>query len=197
MIFDDHDVHDDWNISWVWVARCAAQPWWDERITGAFMSYWIYQHLGNLAPPELAEEPPVAARRRRRRSAGRCCASSRAQADRESAASRWAFYRDFGRSRLVVVDSRAARVLADGRRDMVDDEEWEWIVEHGRGAFDHLVIASTLPVFLLARDPPPGGVERGGLRRGAGAGSPRVWARSCAARSTSSTGRRSSGRSSG
>ena len=42
-------------------------------------------------------------------------------ADREPAASRFAFHRDFGRSRLVVIDSRAARVLADGRRDMVDD----------------------------------------------------------------------------
>ena len=31
---------------------------------------------------------------------------------------------------------------------MVDEEEWQWIVDHSRGAFDHLVIASTLPVFL-------------------------------------------------
>ena len=53
--------------------------------------------------------------------------------DRESAASRWAYYRDFGRSRLLVIDSRAARVLADGHRDMVDADEWDWIVEHARG----------------------------------------------------------------
>ncbi len=31
---------------------------------------------------------------------------------------------------------------------MVDEDEWQWIVEHSRGSFDHLVIASTLPVFL-------------------------------------------------
>jgi hypothetical protein len=31
---------------------------------------------------------------------------------------------------------------------MVDDEEWAWIVEHSRGEFDHLVVASTLPIFL-------------------------------------------------
>ena len=68
--------------------------------------------------------------------------------DRESAASRWAFYRDFGDTRLLVLDSRAARVLSDNRRQMIDDEEWDWIVEHSTGAFDHLVIASTLPVFL-------------------------------------------------
>jgi hypothetical protein len=68
--------------------------------------------------------------------------------DRESAASRWAFYRDFGDTRLLVLDSRAARVLSDGRRQMIDDEEWDWIVDHSRGAFDHLIVASTLPVFM-------------------------------------------------
>src|SRR4029077_9096894 len=56
MIFDDHDVNDDWNISREWVQEMREQPWWDERITGAFMAYWLYQHLGNLSPPELAEE---------------------------------------------------------------------------------------------------------------------------------------------
>ncbi len=56
MIFDDHDVTDDWNISESWVAEMRARPWWEERITGAFMAYWVYQHLGNLSPPELAEE---------------------------------------------------------------------------------------------------------------------------------------------
>ena len=31
---------------------------------------------------------------------------------------------------------------------MIDEEEWNWIVDHARGEFDHLVIASTLPVFM-------------------------------------------------
>ena len=56
MIFDDHDVNDDWNISDAWVEEMRGLPWWDDRITGAFMSYWLYQHIGNLSPPELAEE---------------------------------------------------------------------------------------------------------------------------------------------
>jgi hypothetical protein len=47
-----------------------------------------------------------------------------------------------------VIDSRAARVLDEQRRDMIDEEEWNWIVDHARGEFDHLVIASTLPVFM-------------------------------------------------
>jgi hypothetical protein len=149
MIFDDHDVHDDWNISAAWVRDMREQPWWHERITGAFMAYWIYQHLGNLAPPELAEERLLREVYEQREDAGPRLRSFAQAVDHETTASRFAFHRDFGDSRLVVVDSRAARVLARGRRAMVDAEEWQWIVEHARGGYDHLVIASTLPVFML------------------------------------------------
>ena len=147
MIFDDHDVHDDWNISEDWVREMRATGWWDERIVGAFMSYWIYQHVGNLAPPELAEEPLLAGLIEDQDGGPRLRRFARA-IDRDTAASRFAFHRDFGQTRLVVVDSRAARVLADGRREMVDADEWQWIAEHARGAYDHLIIASTLPVFM-------------------------------------------------
>ena len=145
MIFDDHDVNDDWNISSSWVGEMRAQPWWDDRITGAFMAYWIYQHLGNLSPPELAEEDLLRLVQSDEDAGPRLRREAR-KWDRESAASRWAYYRDFGESRLLVIDSRAARVLTNGR-EMVDDDEWDWIVEHSLGTFDHLVIASTLPVF--------------------------------------------------
>jgi hypothetical protein len=148
MIFDDHDVHDDWNISAAWVRDMRATSWWEERISGAFMSYWIYQHLGNLSPPELAEEA-LLAQVYASDDAGPTLRRFAHAKDRETTSSRFAYYRDFGRSRLVVVDSRAARVLDEGRRDMVDAGEWEWIVEHARGAYDHLIIASTLPVFML------------------------------------------------
>jgi hypothetical protein len=148
MIFDDHDVHDDWNISEAWVRDMRAKPWWEARISGAFVSYWIYQHLGNLAPPELAEEPVLAALYKTD-DGGPALRRFAHTKDRETTASRFAFHRDFGRSRLVVVDSRAARVLTEGRRDMVDAEEWAWIVENARGPYDHLIIASTLPVFML------------------------------------------------
>jgi hypothetical protein len=56
MIFDDHEVIDDWNISAAWKREMTARPWWAERIAGAFMSYWLYQHLGNLSPSELRED---------------------------------------------------------------------------------------------------------------------------------------------
>jgi PhoD-like phosphatase len=147
MIFDDHDVNDDWNISASWVGEMRAEPWWDARITGAFMSYWLYQHLGNLSPPQLAEEELLPLVRTDADAGPRLREAAR-HWDRESAHSRWAYYRDFGDSRLLVIDSRAARVLDEHRREMIDEEEWNWIVDHSRGEFDHLVIASTLPVFM-------------------------------------------------
>jgi PhoD-like phosphatase len=150
MIFDDHDVRDDWNISQSWIEEMRARPWWHRRITGAFMAYWLYQHIGNLSPPELAEESLLEAMRTDPDGGPRLHASAE-RWDRESAAARWAYYRDFGRSRLLVIDSRAARVVVEGRRDMIDAEEWEWIAEHAHGSFDHLILATTLPVFL-----PPG-----------------------------------------
>jgi phosphodiesterase/alkaline phosphatase D-like protein len=54
MIFDDHDVRDDWNISAAWRDRITSQPWWPERICGALASYWVYQHIGNLSPRRRA-----------------------------------------------------------------------------------------------------------------------------------------------
>ncbi len=148
MIFDDHDVHDDWNISWAWVDEMRALPWWDERIIGAFMSYWVYQHLGNLSPPELAEEALYAQLRGGRATPARGCARSRTwpTASRPRAAGRSTAT---SATRASWSSTPARRACSPtGRRDMVDDEEWDWIVEHARGDFDHLMIASTLPVFM-------------------------------------------------
>jgi hypothetical protein len=147
MIFDDHEVSDDWNISRAWVEEMRLLPWWDDRITSAFMAYWVYQHLGNLSPPELAEESTYAEVQQTDHDAGPRLREHARRWDRETASSRWAFHRDFGRSRVLVIDSRAARVLTDDRRDMVDAGEWAWIEDHASGDLDHLVIATTLPAF--------------------------------------------------
>lgn len=39
MIFDDHDVSDDWNTSAGWQARMRATPWWRERVLSGLISY--------------------------------------------------------------------------------------------------------------------------------------------------------------
>ena len=148
MIFDDHDVHDDWNISWQWVKRMRAKPWWEERIAGAFMSYWIYQHLGNLSPRQLAESE-LLTRARAAEDAGPLLRDFALRADRERKGKRWSFCRDFGKTRLLAIDCRAGRVLEDERRSMLDDEEWAWLREQAEGEFDHLLLGMSDP-YLLA-----------------------------------------------
>src|SRR5215208_6180108 len=147
MIFDDHDVHDDWNTSEAWVRKMRSKAWWEERIVGAFMSYWIYQHLGNLSPKEL-EEDGLFRRVREAKDATRLLREFAYRADREVAGTRWSFYRDFGNVRLIMMDSRAGRVLDEGKRSMLDDAEWSWIEEKATGDFDHLLFGTSLPVLL-------------------------------------------------
>jgi PhoD-like phosphatase len=147
MIFDDHDVHDDWNSSAWWVAQMREQEWWKKRITAAFMSYWLYQHLGNLSPEDAAEDETYT-RVRAADDAGTVLREFALRADRETAGTRWSYHRDFGPTRLVVMDSRAGRQFEHGRREMVDDEEWARIVDLCSGEFDHLLLASSLPLFL-------------------------------------------------
>jgi len=149
MIFDDHDVNDDWNISHSWVQGMRAKPWWQQRIVGAFMSYWVYQHLGNLSPSELNEDALFAQMDDgRHEDFGRRLREFAMQADNCPDSYRWSFCRDFGDVRLVVVDSRAGRMLASDRRDMPDENEWRWLESKGSGDFRHLLIGTSLPGFM-------------------------------------------------
>ncbi len=148
MIFDDHDVHDDWNASDAWLQEMRATDWWDEHIIGALSSYWIYQHAGNLSPEEQ-DADGLLARVQEAGDAGEILREFACGADRERGGSRWSYHRDIGRTRLVMIDSRAGRVLEEGKRSMLDEGEWKWIEEHATGGFDHLLLATSLP-WLLA-----------------------------------------------
>ncbi|MEH0544058.1 alkaline phosphatase D family protein [Streptomyces sp. B21-105] len=150
MVFDDHDVIDDWNTSAAWVTDMRATAWWHERVLSGLMSYWVHQHLGNLSPAELAADPLYAAVR----DAPDGTDVLRAFADRadtDPASVRWSYRRDFGRVRLLIVDSRAARVLDESRRAMLDEGERAWLraqVLDRPGSYDHLLVGSSLPWLL-------------------------------------------------
>ena len=154
MIFDDHDIRDDWNTSWTWRRQMEATSWWHRRIVGGLASYWVYQHLGNLSraerdrdalwqrvvthdgPDELDLSGELDAFADR--------------ADRQPDSYRWSFARDLGdRVRLVVVDSRAARVLQPENRSILDPTEMGWLDERMQGGVEHLLVGTSLP-FLLA-----------------------------------------------
>jgi hypothetical protein len=148
MLWDDHDMSDDWNISRSWLQEMRQRSWWHRRAVGCIASYWIYQHLGNLSPRELAESD-LYARVRGNQHAGEELFEWASEIDSTGSGTRWSFCRDFGRTRAIFIDSRAGRVLEEDRRAIVDKEEWDWISAQAEGDFDHLLIATTVP-FLLS-----------------------------------------------
>ena len=154
MIFDDHDIRDDWNTSWSWRREMEATSWWHERIVGGLASYWVYQHLGNLGPDERAEDP-LWRRIRDHDGPDELDITERLEeladnADQQPDCYRWSFSRDFDtQARLVVVDSRAARVLEPEERSILDPAEMEWLDGQMTGGFEHLIIGTSLP-FLMA-----------------------------------------------
>ncbi|MEU0145769.1 alkaline phosphatase D family protein [Streptomyces sp. NPDC006288] len=150
MIFDDHDVIDDWNTSAAWLRDMRGTPWWHERIVSGLMSYWVYQHLGNLSPDAL-EADPVYAAVRAAPDGTETLREHAAAADADPALTRWSYRRDFGRVRLLMVDTRAARVLDEQRRSILGDEEARWLREEvlaDRESCDHLLIGTSLPWLL-------------------------------------------------
>jgi PhoD-like phosphatase len=155
MIFDDHEMIDDWNISDAWIRNIRATDWWQDHVIGGLMTYWLYQHLGNLSPEAIRSEGLLDAI---------VLADDGADVLRDWAMRSekytpnddnysFSFIRDLGRVRLVMVDSRKARVLDPGERRMVDDEEWNWVVDACNADVDHLLIGTSLPVFV------PGGLH--------------------------------------
>jgi hypothetical protein len=49
---------------------------------------------------------------------------------------------------VVVIDSRAGRVVGDGQRLMVNEAEWQWVTESVSGDWDHVVLATSVPLLL-------------------------------------------------
>ena len=196
MIFDDHDVHDDWNISAAWVEEMRAAAGGTSTssaradvatgststsATSRPASSTTTSCSGRCAAADDGAADP--ARVRLRADRGRPTAAAGATAATSAAPGSWS------------IDSRAGRVLDEGQRSMVDEEEWDWIDEHATRrlrppAARHL---AAVPARAAACT-----TSRPGTRRSAaapGAGSPRARARSCAAPSTSSTGPPSTSRS--
>ncbi len=157
MIFDDHEMIDDWNTSAAWREQITRKPWWQGRITGGLVSYWVYQHLGNLSPQELAGNKTWQAIQGMAaddatRDAEPMLREMAELADAEPATIRWSYVRHWGDARLIMIDSRAGRVLEEQHRRMLDEDEFAWVEAAMRRAVDegveHLILGTSLPWLL-------------------------------------------------
>lgn len=152
MIFDDHEVIDNWNASAAWVAEHQAQPWWSERLQNALAAYWVYQHLGNLSAEERAADPAFDALSRGDSSVALTNFEGRvSRGARGTSGPRWSYAREVGPARLVMVDSRDGRVLEGGQRRLLDDDEWAWLTDEAAQPATYLLVGTSLPLLL-----PPG-----------------------------------------
>jgi hypothetical protein len=155
MIFDDHEMIDDWNTSAAWREEITRTDWWQRRISGGLASYWVYQHLGNLSPQELEKNDvwqAISHRDDGSDDAGPMLEEMARAADREPQTVRWSYVRHWGSTRLVMVDSRAGRVLEETDRKILDDEEFDFVDGAVRQAVadgvDHVLIGTSLPWLL-------------------------------------------------
>jgi hypothetical protein len=152
MIFDDHDIRDDWNTSARWRREMESTDWWHGRIVAGLASYWVYQHLGNLTSEERSRDEiwqlVVGHEGDDELDLSATLDTFAERVDKRPETYRWSFARRLGDIRLVVVDSRAARVLREDRRSMLDPDEMAWLDEHMQGDCEHLLVGTSLP-FLL------------------------------------------------
>jgi hypothetical protein len=154
MIFDDHDIRDDWNTSKVWRAEMAELDWWHDRIRAGLASYWVYQHLGNLSPEELADNDDFRQLVALDGDTWSHLAEVADRADREVDSSkgvRFSYRWDLGRTRLIMIDSRNGRILDSGERMMISEKEFRWVEsksEENPEVLDHLLLASSVPWLM-------------------------------------------------
>ena len=159
MMFDDHDIRDDWNTSWSWQKEMRATTWWQERIASGLAAYWVHQHIGNLSPAQLAEEEvwrSVAAhaasgdvRRAGPHRPARRPGGPRGRASRPRY--RWSYTRALGDCALVVSTPARPASCARTAARCSTPTEMSWLDGALRGDVRHLFVGTSLP-FLL----PPG-----------------------------------------
>lgn len=150
MIFDDHDMVDDWNISESWAKEIDTKPWWRDHVLAGLSTYWVYQHLGNLSPLDIEREGLL----QQLQEVPDGSEILYEWAERSEAATplpggyRFSYARELGDVRLVVIDARNGRVLDRGQRLMIDRDEFAFVAEEAAAPVEHVILATSLPVLV-------------------------------------------------
>ncbi len=154
MIFDDHDVRDDWNTSAAWRARCGRRRGGGSGSAPGSRRTGSTSTSATSPPDELAADPDY---RKIVEHDGDVWPLLVELADRADAETdgekgvRFSFRWDLGRSRLA--DDRLAERPASSRTASTScsaTPEFAWIEEQvaAPGSVDHLVIGTSVPWLL-------------------------------------------------
>ncbi len=155
MIFDDHEVVDDWNISDKWVRENRRSAVGRRRVRDGLLAYWIYQGAGNLSPRRwTADERMRPLTPRFRPLLGDVTHRLRRLFDAYTAGRRratWSYSIDAAGTRVVVADTRMSRRLT-GRRLLMDDIAWSELVQAAKSPRGRRVLL-VVPAPVLVSHP--------------------------------------------
>jgi hypothetical protein len=144
MIFDDHDVTDDWNLTRKWRDEVQRSPLGRRIIANALLAYWTFQGWGNdpEGQSDLAAEIRIALDDRERMD------------DLMWSYEEWSYFAPTSPP-IVVMNTRTRRTYdsQDGGARLVGSDELnrtkELAKRSGYATGDLLVLISATPVFAL------------------------------------------------
>ncbi len=135
MVFDDHDVIDDWNTTEEWIKERLLSPGWVRLMYEGLLAYWVYQGAGNLPPLRWHSDERMRLLIPRYRSPFRDVTRRLGLLFRDYIIRRrkadWGFAIDVPGTRFVVGDTRMSRKLT-GKRLLMDDDAWTNFVKRAR-----------------------------------------------------------------
>lgn len=162
MIFDDHEVANDWNLTGSWIQQAKKAPAWIKAITEGLAAYWMYQGWGNPVPPS-GRDGRWTILEAAARDGTDALDKLRKWFEARLALGRAAYYYEIELSPpILVLDTRNDRsfvapkqrgpnnatVHADYDDEILSEEQWKWL----RSRIDHngpLILASGVPLLQL------------------------------------------------
>lgn len=145
MIFDDHDVTDDWNLTIGWEKAAYENPFAKRIIGNALISYWLCQGWGN-EPENFNQEFFEFADNYFTHNT---CESQDAFIQHLYAFERW-HYTIHTSPKVVVLDTRTRRWRSESRMNKPSGlMDWEALIEFHQELMhqDKVIIVSAAPIF--------------------------------------------------
>ncbi len=145
MIFDDHDVTDDWNLNKGWELAAYGHPFSRRIIGNALIGYWLFQGWGN-APDRFAKDCPRAIQDGIDANGG---SAHEALIERLLHSEHW-HYTVPTAPKIVVFDTRTHRWWSEGRLSQPSGlMDWEELSEVQQELMDRraVVLVSPAPIF--------------------------------------------------
>jgi len=165
MIFDDHEITDDWNFNANWVNIIHTKKddygYWPKTIIDGLVAYWMYQGWGNISPLDWEQDSRVQilleARRTGRDALPELRNLIKQYAVRPPGRLQWHYQLPIASPKFLITDTRTRKVLHtsdDTKSSALDPKQLEWLKTNlgseanGAAAFVVMGLPFILPRFI-------------------------------------------------